>query len=171
MNCGKAQRWLSARRDGVLAEARARRLDAHLQDCPACREVAAALGAVTQRLQGRPSPAGPTPEVAWADVQRALRLQADAPLREPFGSRAYSPWARWARIAAALVVLGAGAALFNFLRGGSGSVGVANAAPATQVLRVTTGLADAPTMVYEDHETGWTVVWVLPPEDGNHARM
>ncbi|MEW6741375.1 MAG: zf-HC2 domain-containing protein [Planctomycetota bacterium] len=43
MNCGRAQRWLSASVDGELRDARKRLLEAHLASCSACRRVLAEL--------------------------------------------------------------------------------------------------------------------------------
>src|SRR5262245_8644373 len=108
MNCRKAQQAISERHDGRLAPGAAARLDAHLATCADCRAFAAGLAAVGAHLRARPGPAGPTPEAAWAGVQRAIRLQQDGPVARGWWSP--QPWLRWAS-AAALVVFVAGGAL------------------------------------------------------------
>ncbi|MCE9613455.1 MAG: zf-HC2 domain-containing protein [Lentisphaerae bacterium] len=166
MNCHQAQRWLSARQDGALDPARVARLAAHVASCAACRRFEQQLAALKPHWQARPETAVPTPEAAWADVQRGLRLQGAE--ERP---AVVVPWARWARVAVMLCVLAALGAVLDHVWSGFSPVGEVTAAPATKVLRATTELAGASTMVYEDQQTGWAVVWVMPAEDGNHARM
>jgi anti-sigma factor RsiW len=170
MNCNRAQEWISAQRDGALDPARTEPLKAHLAACGACRAFALSLDTAARLLRERPAPAGPTPEAAWADVQRALRQQPStapvfAPMWEWLGNR---PW-RLAGTAAACGVI----AFTAVWRLATPAVPVPVPTPAaphtTEVLHVATGLADASTMVYEDEETGWTVIWVMPAEGDDHA--
>lgn len=167
MNCHSAQRLISAKLDGALTASQAATVDAHLAGCPACRafqEEARGLGAA---LRARHQPAGPTPEAAWAAVQRELRNGAD--VRTPAWLEwLQSPrlqWAGAATMALALVVTGT---LVWLVR--PPMAPPAGARPTTEVRRLTTGLAGASTMVYEDQASGWTVVWVLPKEGKKHAR-
>lgn len=170
MNCNRAQEWISAERDGALDPARAAPLHAHLAGCEACRAFAGSLDAAGRLLRERPMPAGPTPDAAWADVQRALR-------QTPSAQPVFAPILEWLgdhqwRLAGAAAACGV-IALAALWRLAAPPVPVPVPAPAgahsTEVLHVTTGLADASTMVYEDAQTGWTVIWVMPAEGDDHA--
>jgi hypothetical protein len=93
----------------------------------------------------------------WANVRRAIRLQEQEPEHG-------LPWlfvrgVRWVGPALAAVAVLA-VAIF-----GIRTMTTPAAAARTEVLRVETGLADASTMVYEDRESGWTVIWVMPSEE------
>ena len=172
MNCTRIQRDLSAMADGALRPRRATQVEAHMANCPACREFSQELGTLAQLVRTRPAPAGPTPEAAWADVRRALRLQGDRPGRpSPFGWLTRPlPWVGALATACVLIAIGA-----LWLRVGHVPPEtkpppiVAATAATTQVLSVSTELADASTMVYEDAESGWTVIWVFPAEEKSDA--
>ncbi len=174
MNCRRAQQWIGLRHDDRLEPARVQHLAAHLAGCAACREFAAQVGAVGAQLRAQAVPAGPTPEAAWVAVQRAIRL-ADQPKAPAASWWGVGPWVRWASAAALAVAVAIG----GLVRYGGGPAGVVSEAPmvaaapvqATEVVSVTTELAGASIMVYEDYDTGATVVWVEPAEDGDHVRM
>lgn len=163
MNCGKAQRWISLEMDGELSPRRLAALRAHLEGCPACRQVREDWVQVGAELRGRKAPAGPTAEAAWADVRRAIRNQVPAAPEWVFGVPL-----RWVTVAAVLLIAAGGA--FFFAR----TANVREAAaqePATQVEMVETGLPDAAPMVYEDAESGLTVIWVVEAngKEGGHV--
>ena len=141
--------------DGELSPRRAARLQAHLDVCPGCLKIRDQWVSVGVRLRERKIPAPKAPEAAWADVRRAIRAgQADR-------HEAEETWAigaplRWAAAALLVMILGSGV----FLTRQKGAVGVARAG-ATEVEFVETGLPDAMPMVYEDSESGCTVIWVV----------
>ncbi len=54
-DCRQARRWLSVHRDGELSARRSERLARHLAGCPACRQAAAELEALTVRLAALPA--------------------------------------------------------------------------------------------------------------------
>ncbi len=58
MNCGKAQRLISAAMDGELAEASAGMLRAHLAGCPDCRAISQGFAGLSASLEvaGPPEP-------------------------------------------------------------------------------------------------------------------
>lgn len=183
MNCAHAQRLLSTLHDGALPTPPPSALAAHLAACPACRTFETGLTTTGAWLRTRPVPAGPTPEVVWANVQRTLR-QGDPSAARTRHTRwdwlTARPWQfAGGAVAAALILVvalwGWGPADRSLAPVAAGHVGAPAAAaapshgPTTEVLHLSTGLAGASTMVYEDAQTGWTVIWVLPEEGPNHA--
>lgn len=83
-----------------------------------------------------------------SDVQREIRLQ-DSPQSQSFRSPV---WVRAAAAACACLVL---AALLIPAITGKGSSVVQ-----TEIESVDSGLSGASTMVYTDHDSGWTIVWL-----------
>lgn len=161
MNCRKALHYLSLDRDGELDAGRRGRLEHHLAQCASCRAARDAWAGIGEQLRGRPVEPGPTPEAAWADVRRAIRDQA--PAREDARAPVALPWLRWAAVAAGIVILAGGVVMYRMA--GSGG---APAAGMTQVEWVETGLPGAAPMVYEDAESGLTVIWVV---ESNHKEQ
>jgi hypothetical protein len=103
--CGLIQRWLPDYPDGELSPFWRRRLEAHLQVCPACRQELEELQAVTQTFRQLPWPA-PEPGF-WQDFNRELhlklaRLNHQAPAPEPRRSRV--PYILGAPVLAILLV-------------------------------------------------------------------
>jgi len=165
MNCEKAQKWMSLEMDGELSPRRAARLQAHLGACAGCLKTRDEWTSVGVKIRERQIPVLKSPEAAWADVRRAIRSDRE----ERYGTE--ESWSigaplRWA--AAALLVMILGSGLFLTLQ--KGAVGMARAS-GTDVEFVETGLPDAMPMVYEDSESGWTVIWVVEAngKKGKHA--
>lgn len=165
MNCEKAQKWISLEMDGELSPRRMARLQAHLEMCPGCRQTRDEWTSVGIRMRDRQIPVLKTPEAAWADVRRAIRSDEE----ERF--EAEESWVigaplRWAAAALLVMILGSGLFL-NLQKGGRGMA----RAGGTEVEFVETGLPDATPMVYEDSESGWTVIWVVEAngKKGKHA--
>ena len=165
MNCEKAVKWISLEMDGELSPGRAARLRTHLDACPACFKVREAWASVGARLRERQVPQPKSPEAAWADVRRAIRND------QKEATEAEEIWIvgaplRWAAAALLLMIVGAGLALT--LQKGVGGMARAGG---TEVEFVETGLPDATPMVYEDAESGCTVIWVVEAngKKGKHA--
>jgi len=125
MRCKKSERMISDRLGGTLSGARARRLEAHLAGCPACR---AALKR-QERLQGaaRTISAPVRPPEYWEQSLARLRARleaeaarpAPAPARLPRRAFAFAPGPRWAWAgAASMLAVVAGLYLLVF-RGGA----------------------------------------------------
>jgi predicted anti-sigma-YlaC factor YlaD len=165
MNCEKARKWISLEMDGELAPRRVARLQAHLEACAGCRKTRDEWASVGVRMRERQIPVLKSPEAAWADVRRAIRSDQDERYEEEESWVVGAPL-RWA--AAALLVMIIGSGLFLSLQ--KGAVGMARAG-GTEVEFVETGLPDATPMVYEDSESGWTVIWVVEAngKKGKHA--
>lgn len=155
MNCEKAQEWISLEMDGELSPRRAARLRAHLDKCPACFKAREAWGAIGEQVRARQVPAPKSAEAAWADVRRAIRSEQAERVEEEQTWAVGTPL-RWA--AAALLVMIVGAGLFVKLQKGPGGLVRGGG---TVVEFVETGLPDATPMVYEDSESGCTVIWVV----------
>lgn len=54
MDCGQTRELVSLELDGELSELEAARLDAHLADCAACRELSSELGGLTLAIRTTP---------------------------------------------------------------------------------------------------------------------
>ena len=172
MNCNKAEKWLSQALDGELPEARLLELRRHVEQCAACRRLEQEWQACRGLAQETAAAPAQTPEAAWADVRRSIRLQT--PARQPAVFTTVFNW----RIQAAsailmLCVLGVGLFLMNrsspLQQAAVAPAVMANAsvaqqagpAPATVVEMVETSLPDATPMVYEDSSSGMMVIWVM----------
>ena len=165
MNCEKAQKWISLEMDGELSPRRAARLQAHLETCPMCRRTRDEWASVGVRMRERQVPVMKSPEAAWADVRRAIRRDREE-REETEEAWVIGAPLRWAAAALLVMILGSGV----FLTLQKGAVGMARAG-GTEVEFVETGLPDATPMVYEDSESGWTVIWVVEAngKKGEHA--
>jgi predicted anti-sigma-YlaC factor YlaD len=165
MNCEKAQKWISLEMDGELSPRRTVRLRAHLDQCRDCFKTREGWASVGARMRDRQVPALKSPEAAWADVRRAIRNDQEERFEEESAWDIGAPL-RWA--AAALLVMIVGSGLFLSLQKGPAEVARAGG---TEVEFVETGLPDATPMVYEDSESGWTVIWVVEAngKKGKHA--
>jgi len=165
MNHKKAERWMSRAMDGELSPRRAARLDAYLKAHPHVAEQRDAWKQSGDLLRAHcaETPAQ-TPEAAWNDVRRAIRV-ASSDVRE---KQALNGRMVWASSLAALLLLVAGTWFTLRYIADQGFEAVAEA-HRTEVEFVETDLPDAMSMVYEDAETGLTVIWVLVTEEQGHA--
>ena len=166
MNCQSARKWISQELDAELAPRRRALLRAHLDSCPACRAVRDEWARIGVQLRDRRAARAQTPEAAWADVRRAIRLQRKKEQPAEW-SWIFGVPVRAAAVLVLVVVLGAG--LFLAVR--KPSVSAAARPARTEVETVETGLPGATPMVYEDAGTGLTVIWVVEANGngGGHA--
>lgn len=153
MNVKKQLKLWSRWRDGDLDANQSARLVAEpLRPAPV-EEALRAWEQIGDRLRRQPVPTPPA-EALWADVRRAIRL-AGAPERE-----IPAFWARWAVLAATLLILfGAGLLSVNLLSPPNAI------ADEPRVKWVEPELPDASAMVYEDQESGSVVIWLVMPGD------
>lgn len=157
-----AERWLSMAMDGELSARRRAKLDAYLAADPSLAELRNEWVSIGDRYRTATVAPEQTPEAAWQDVRRAIRLQGETPRGERIALQSRMKWA--GAVAAALLVM-MGARML--LRAPDPSVwGAVAAADRTEVEWVETDLPDAMSMVYEDADTGLTVIWVLVHENG-----
>ena len=161
----KIERWMSQAMDGELSPRQLRKLESALAVHPewsAARQPWEALG---HSLRDRDVVPQRTAEAAWQDVQRAIRLQEE----EKAGLAAISWTWRWAPAAAALIVAAFIGWRWMAAPAPVGFIPIA-AADRTVVEWVETDLPDAMSMVYEDEETGLTIIWLLVQENGEESR-
>jgi len=165
MNRKKAELWMSMALDGELSPRRVARLEAYLNQHPELMEDRATWKANAEFLRAHCRVASAqTAASAWQDVCRAIRL-ADSSSHEGEG---FDFRLKWASALAALLLLFAGAGVvYRTLQSPAWTV-VAEA-DRTEVEWVETDLPDAMSMVYEDADTGLTVIWVLVTEEHGHA--
>lgn len=162
MNPRKAEQWLSAALDGELSPRQLERLDQYLSSHPelsALQEQWRALGDTVRSAQEAP---GQTPEAAWQDVRRAIRLAGETATEESVAMGRRIRWAGAVAVAA-LLILGLYALLPSTRMIYQDRIAQSDR---TEVEWVETELPDAMSMVYEDEDTGLTVIWVLVAENG-----
>ena len=173
MNCKKAEQWISMALDGELPAEKAQQLQEHLAGCPACRQLEQEWKACGDVIRSQVAETAQTPEAAWADVRRAIRLQTP---EQPVAAPMVFHWRiQAASVIVMLLVIGVGV----FLLGRVGKTGQQTAAsatpqsaalakaalPATEVEWVETSIPDAAPMVYEDSSSGMMVIWVMTNGD------
>ena len=108
MKCQDVQSRLSEQADGELPPAERAEINAHLEECAACRGVLNDLQQV-RRAAAALGPIAP-PDHVWLQVAGQARLERPAAWRLPAGRRAAR--AQWIGLAAALVVITIGADYF-----------------------------------------------------------
>jgi anti-sigma factor RsiW len=118
MRCEKARRWISDRLDGALPPDKARRLETHAADCPACRSYEGKLLALQSAAAGKPE-AGPDADYFAASLRRLRTRLEDGgepsrPLRRPVPVRPR----RWAWAGAAGLLAAAAGIYFALISGG-----------------------------------------------------
>jgi predicted anti-sigma-YlaC factor YlaD len=170
MNCKKAQKWMSLEFDDALGERRQELLNAHLAACAQCRAVR------QQWLQLRTACRTRTPDQAipaermWQDVRRAIRDKSARSHEEPVSLREFLSHRRPVlAVAAIALVLAAGLTAYVWRTTPAGMR--TDLAPMAVVEFVETELPGAAPMVYQDAETGWTVIWVVEAngKENRHA--
>jgi anti-sigma-K factor RskA len=166
MKTNRQELLLSRYLDGDLTPREREAMETRLAESGELQGLKADFEAVGQTLRAWPTPAGPTPEAAWADVQRRLRLEREEQAGEAetgfWGSRL--AWAS-AMMTVVLVALGVWIAANR-----PGMPALAATEPA-EVEWVETDLPGAMTMVYQDDDTGLTVIWVQEDENGEPANV
>ena len=167
MKSEKAAERLSRYLDGALPPADRVAIEARLRSDPSFRALREEFEAIGRDLRALPLPEGPTPEAAWAAVRRGLRPGSDRGVGDTVpwisGSRL---WWTGATVALLFLLLG----VWALRRGPSPGPGFARTAPA-EVEWVETDLPHAMTMVYQDEETGLTVIWVMEEEKPEPAHV
>lgn len=156
---------LSRGLDGELDARERAELDALLASDPVLRKLETEWRHYAELLRQEPAPAPAADEAAWADVRRAIRL-ADTPSDDK--RRAVFGW-RLGWAAAMLTVALVGFGVVGVWRPNRPGIPVALASPETRAVQVEfveSELPGAQPLVFEDAETGWTVVWVAGLEEG-----
>lgn len=133
---GHVMIWLGAYVDGELRGRRLRQVEAHLEDCAACRAELESLRALSALLGESPSPATLTPPERFV-VQVGLRLPR-RPERSSWQKTLEIGWqlaplglfGAWAFLQAVLAVAGVVLLLQSFGLGGEVLAGLPMAAPA-----------------------------------------
>ncbi len=155
----KQEKWeelLSRSIDGDVSRDEQAALDAELARNADLRTLRDAYLDAGRMLRELPVIGAPTPEVMWSDVQRELRKQR----AEEAGEAPVFAWRlRWAGAIVAAVLLGVTAIYVLQQRHAAAVASVSEKGGAT-VEFVEASDPNSSTMVYEDAETGWTVIWV-----------
>ncbi len=154
MNCHSAQPLLSAERDGALTLRERADLEAHVAGCAECRRFKAVLAAAGEHLQVAAAQVKmPDEERAWQDIRREIRAAKQAP------ARAWWSFGRWTMPVGAAVAALAVIAIVAPTITDDDPPEVATTARAEYV-EVGEG---ASSVVYKDDQSGWLVVWAVPP--------
>jgi anti-sigma factor RsiW len=160
MTCTDTERLLSKALDGAADPREQAALEAHLAACPHCAALREEWLRYRAFLQEPVAPAQ-TAEALWADVQRAIRLQGD---RSDEDAPVFGWRLRWAGAIIAVVLLGAYGVGLGLRQQAGRVVEAAASDKAAQVEFVETDVPGASPLVYEDAETGLTVIWVAGME-------
>jgi anti-sigma factor RsiW len=149
MNCRDIESLILAERDGVLTIAEHTALSAHVETCPACRDLRARIGEASSFLKTDAANV-PLPDVdtEWLTIRSRLSGESAKPARK----RPLAPviWFGAALAAAAALV-------FAFLSN--------RPEPVSPELVVTVPVPaevpapNASTIAYVDKDSGWLVVW------------
>lgn len=169
MNCRRARRWISAMMDGELPAARRFALEQHLGACEGCRLAREEWSALGARFREQAVAPGLSGEAVWGDVRRAIRLAETGPAQEVAGAGLFGVRLRWAAAALTVVFVGLAGLVVGRRLLAPRAAELARGA-AAHVESVETGLPGAMPMVYEDAESGVTIIWVVetnPQEDGH----
>ena len=160
MNREHLEELLSRDLDGELSPAEQATLRAAEAADPTLAELRMAWQRVGQSLHDLPAPGTPDPAVAWQDVRRAIRLAAaERPAPRPgFGWRLAWSGGALAVAMVLFVLLGA------YGPGAGESAGLAALSRDVEVEYVETDLPGGSPMVYQDEESGWTIVWIAAAE-------
>lgn len=166
MNCHQAEELLSRALDGELSQEHLAALDAHVASCASCRALRDEWSKYSGMLRDQSIEPAQTAEALWADVQRAIRLQGDHPEDDAlpvFGWRL-----RWAGVMIVAVLLGMSAfGLWRLRQPGQETAQVNERS--VEVEFVETDVPGASPMVYQDEESGWTVIWVAGMESSSES--
>jgi anti-sigma factor RsiW len=168
MNRLQAEKWLSQALDNELSPRRQARLEAYLAAHPDMQDLRARWQEVGAALRQQQQPLPQTPAAAWADVQRAIRLRAANDAAQPVRWRGLGG-TRFAGALAATVLLITGVWYTLTDKQDIGSLRTIAEADRTEVEWVETDLPGAMSMVYEDADTGLTVIWVLVEEGSKES--
>ena len=114
MNCLEAQENLSAYLDRELPEDVRRKMDEHLAGCAACRDELRSFAGLSNLVRQAPVPA--VPGDLWTRVEREWDGQASV-IRPPSRARAAGRYARLLALAAGLLIVVTGAAVWYRVAG------------------------------------------------------
>ncbi len=162
MNPLKVEQWLSAALDGELSHRQRERLERYLAAHPELSVLQNQWRALGDTVRTAQAPPEQTPEAAWQDVRRAIRLAGDEVSSETAAMGRRIRWAGAVAVAA-LLILGLYALLPSTRMVYTDRIVRADR---TEVEWVETELPDAMSMVYEHEDTGLTIIWVLVAENG-----
>jgi anti-sigma factor RsiW len=154
MNCREAENLIFAARDGALDQNQRAALASHLTQCPACRAMPAELETAAVSWRAADATARvPAIEVEWHAIRR--RIRGETPEAALAGARWLRPllWGVSAAAAALALTFLTNPARFR-------PAPATAARDAGYVSYVVVENTSAATMVYEDEQSGWLVVWV-----------
>ncbi len=160
MNCKQTKKWLSLAMDNELSAQKCERMEQHLAHCPECRALKEQWMSYGNILR-QPANTPLNTDVLRADVLREIRTSRPDKEKLVIPGLLHSrPVYAFAMVAIVSVMIMAGLRMF------SGRVQTVKIAERnTEVEWVETDIPGATAMVYEDEETGLTVIWVITEED------
>ncbi len=163
MNRRKAERWISMDVDGELSSRRRSRLAGWLERHPDMKDLQDAWLLQKKILHEYIPEPVQTPEAAWQNIRRMIRAESagrDMVNNDMSGYRFKFASA----MAVALLMILAG--IFFLQSWALEDLDMIAHMDRTEVEWVESDLPDAMSMVYEDADTGLTVIWVLTAENG-----
>lgn len=116
MRCVECERWISDSLAGALSEKKWKRLQAHVRECPSCREFERSARLIQEEAPA--SAALGRPQMDWTAFESRLKRRLASESKD--GERRFRPGLRWKWIlAAAPLILAAAGGLFLLLRPGA----------------------------------------------------
>lgn len=164
---GSRARWISRYVDGELPSPRREQIARELETSEEARRMKADFETIGERLREGPVPAARPPEAVWADVRRGIRLARKAPARPAswvLGSRV-----QW--VGATMVAVLVGLTVWSGIRSMGPSAPASLGSTVAEVEWMETDVPGATTMLYQDEETGLTVIWMIEPNEGDPGHV
>jgi len=154
MNCRQAERQILIERDGALPEGQRAALVAHTAACKQCHEMRSLLATALESLQRDSAEIRvPDADLEWHKVRREIRNSDGKERRSLF---------TWVAIPmAAAAALAVGVYMMPSHPNGT-AIETGPIATRASSASVTSGNADASTVVFVDDNSGWT--FVVAPE-------
>ena len=157
-------KWISRYLDGELPLPRRDQIARELETSGEARRIKADFEAIGERLRETPVPEARPAEAVWADVRREIRLTRmdRGPESWVFGSRV-----QW--VGAMMVAVLVGLTIWSGIRAIDPSAPASFGSTVAEVEWMETDVPGATTMLYQDEETGLTVIWMMEPNEGDQS--
>ena len=141
--------------DGDLSSSARARLEQDLAQSPELKRLQMDYTKIGELLRNQEIPIGQPPESAWADIRRSIRLDHVGPEASTtiLGSRL-----KWSAAMVSVLLVGLGVGIVR-------NLSTAEIELPTEVEWVETDVPGAMTIVYQDDETGLTVIWMMEEDD------
>ena len=160
----RRSKWISRYVDGELPPPRRAQMAREMETSEEARRMKADFETIGERLREGPVPEARPAGAVWADVRRGIRLarREPGPVSWVLGSRV-----QW--VGATMVAVLVGLTIWSGIRSMSPSAPTSLGSTVAEVEWMETDVPGATTMLYQDEETGLTVIWMMEPNEGDQG--